>query len=211
MSGRTSAARAVGRAAFAPHTRATPASRASRQTPRLELLLTANVPLASVRAYSRRAERGCTLDATSCSASPQRLCCRPATRPAAFSASPFAPCAGARQMSTQPKNNTAKYANLNLNEALTSKPNRSGPGLAQANSTLTKGGLLLLSKVRHCLLRRCDHAQWLAERETCACGYRSKQLVCRGPALTARSAVLVLCLLLAVSIVLCRSLDQLLA
>jgi len=49
-------------------------------------------------------------------------------------------------MSTQPKNNTAKYANLNLNEALTSKPNRSGPGLAQANSTLTKGGLLLLSK-----------------------------------------------------------------
>ncbi|GAX74645.1 hypothetical protein CEUSTIGMA_g2093.t1 [Chlamydomonas eustigma] len=50
----------------------------------------------------------------------------------------------------QQKNSQAKYANLNLNASLTSKSGlgvgATGSGLAQGASTLTKGGLLVLSK-----------------------------------------------------------------
>ena len=49
------------------------------------------------------------------------------------------------------QNNSTKYANLNLNASLTSKASGqvsgSGPGLVQGASALTKGGLLVLSKV----------------------------------------------------------------
>jgi hypothetical protein len=48
------------------------------------------------------------------------------------------------------KNSQAKYANLNLNASLTSKSGlgvgATGSGLAQGASTVTKGGLLVLSK-----------------------------------------------------------------
>eukprot|EP00195_Chlamydomonas_chlamydogama_P016482 CAMPEP_0202907676 /NCGR_PEP_ID=MMETSP1392-20130828/43468_1 /ASSEMBLY_ACC=CAM_ASM_000868 /TAXON_ID=225041 /ORGANISM="Chlamydomonas chlamydogama, Strain SAG 11-48b" /LENGTH=1511 /DNA_ID=CAMNT_0049596685 /DNA_START=73 /DNA_END=4608 /DNA_ORIENTATION=- len=51
---------------------------------------------------------------------------------------------------SQQKSNQGKYANLNLNAALTSKSTGpatgSGPGSAIGGSTLTKGGLLVLSK-----------------------------------------------------------------
>lgn len=48
------------------------------------------------------------------------------------------------------KSNQSKYANLNLNAALTAKPGgpQGGPGGPSTNGSLTKGGLLLLSKVR---------------------------------------------------------------
>ena len=48
------------------------------------------------------------------------------------------------------KSNPSKYANLNLNAALTAKPGgpQGGPGGPSTNGSLTKGGLLLLSKVR---------------------------------------------------------------
>jgi hypothetical protein len=58
-------------------------------------------------------------------------------------------------MTTQPKSNQAKYANLNLNAALTSKTGGQAQptGLAQGASTLTKGGFLVLSKVCEAMSR----------------------------------------------------------
>lgn len=43
--------------------------------------------------------------------------------------------------------NTTKYANLNLNDRLGEKRPGQGGGPGTGNGTLTKGGLLLLSKV----------------------------------------------------------------
>ena len=56
-------------------------------------------------------------------------------------------------LSSQQQQNKNKYANLNLNASLSGKAGGqaqpSGSGLQQGTSALTKGGLLVLSKVCH--------------------------------------------------------------